>query len=60
VRDVTSDENRCQIRSGAAPEAFAACRNLANALLRRRWHLSIAEALRTYAGRPRGHRHTHA
>lgn len=53
VRDVTFDEDRCQVRSGAAPEAFAACRNLASALLRRAGHANIAEALRTNAGRPR-------
>lgn len=53
VRDVTFDEDRCQVRSGAAPEAFAACRNLASALLRRTGHTNIAEALRTHAGRPR-------
>jgi hypothetical protein len=53
VRDVTFDEDRCQIRSGAAPQAFAACRNLAIALLRRHGHDNIAEALRTHAGRPR-------
>jgi predicted transposase YbfD/YdcC len=52
VRDVTFDEDRCQIRSGAAPQVFAACRNLAIALLRR-WHCpNIAAALRTNAGRP--------
>ena len=53
VRDVTFDEDRCQVRSGAAPQALAACRNLAIALLRRRRHDNIAEATRTYAGRPR-------
>jgi hypothetical protein len=53
VRDVTFDEDRCQVRSGAAPEAFAACRNLASALLRRAGHANIAAALRTHAGRPR-------
>ena len=53
VRDVTFDEDRSQIRSGAAPQAVAACRNLAIALLRRRGHDNIAEATRTYAGRPR-------
>lgn len=52
VRDVTFDEDRCQIRTGAAPEAFAACRNLAVALLRRRGVENIAAALRTYAARP--------
>ncbi len=52
VRDVTFDEDRCQIRSGTAPQAFAACRNLAIALLRRAGHDNIAAALRTHAGRP--------
>jgi predicted transposase YbfD/YdcC len=53
VRDVTFDEDRCQVRTGAAPETFAACRNLATALLRRRGYTNIAAALRTHAGRPR-------
>jgi hypothetical protein len=52
VRDVTMDEDRCQVRSGAAPEAFAVCRNLALPLLRRGQASNIAAALRTYAGRP--------
>jgi hypothetical protein len=52
VRDVTFDEDRSQIRSGAAPQAFAASKNLAIALLRRRGCSNIAEALRSYAGRP--------
>lgn len=46
------DEDRSQIRSGAAPQAFAACRNLAIALLRRCHCANIAAALRTNAGRP--------
>lgn len=53
VRDVTFDEDRCQIRSGAAPEAFAACRNLVVALLRRQGCDNIAATLRTLAARPR-------
>jgi hypothetical protein len=53
VRDVTMDEDRCQVRTGAAPQAFAACRNLALTLLRRAGHDNIAAAQRTYAGRPR-------
>jgi hypothetical protein len=53
VRDVTMDEDRCQVRTGAAPEALAACRNLALTLLRRAGHDNIAAAQRTYAGRPR-------
>ena len=52
VRDVTMDEDRCQVRSGAAPQAFAACRNLTLALLRRCQVRNIAAAFRTYAGRP--------
>jgi len=53
VRDVTMEEDRCQIRSGAAPQAMAACRNLAIGLLRHNKVANIAAALRTYAGRPR-------
>ena len=52
VRDVTFDEDRSQTRTGAAPQATAACRNLAIALLRRAGHANIAAACRTYAGRP--------
>jgi hypothetical protein len=52
VRDVAFDEDRCQIRSGAAPQAVAACRNLVLALLRRAGTTNIAAALRTHAGRP--------
>ena len=52
VRDVTFDEDRCQIRSGAAPQAVAACRNLVLALLRRGGATNLAAAVRTYAGRP--------
>jgi hypothetical protein len=53
VRDVAFDEDRSQIRTGAAPQATVACRNLAIALLRRAGHANIAAACRTYAGRPR-------
>jgi hypothetical protein len=52
VRDVTFDEDRCAIRTGAAPQAVAACRNLVLALVRRAGHANVAAALRTYAGRP--------
>ena len=52
VRDVTFDEDHSQIRTGAAPQVFAACRNLAIALLRRCHVANIAAALRTNAGRP--------
>jgi hypothetical protein len=52
VRDVTFDEDRSRVRTGAAPQATAACRNLAIALLRGAGHANIAAACRTYAGRP--------
>ena len=52
VRDVTFDEDRSQVRTGAAPEALAAFRNVATALLRRADADNIAAALRTLAGRP--------
>ena len=52
VRDVTFDEDRCQIRSGAAPQVMAALRNLVIGLLRRGGASNIAAALRTLAGQP--------
>lgn len=52
VRDVTFDEDHCQVRGGAIPETLAACRNLVIALLRRAGVANIAAGLRTYAGRP--------
>ena len=51
VRDVTFDEDRCRVRSGAAPQAVAACRDLAIALLRRAGLTNVAAGLWTYAGR---------
>jgi hypothetical protein len=53
VRDVTFDEDRSTIRSGAAPQVMAAARNLVLALLRRQRCQNIAAALRSYASRPR-------
>jgi predicted transposase YbfD/YdcC len=52
VRDVTFDEDRSQMRVGAVPQTFAACRNLAISLLRSAGAANIAAALRTYAARP--------
>ena len=52
VRDVVLGEDACTIRSGAAPQAMAACRNLVLALLRRAGYPGIAAALRTLAARP--------
>lgn len=51
VRDETLGEDRCQVRTGAAPQVFALCRNLALTLLRRRGITAIAETLRTDAAR---------
>jgi hypothetical protein len=52
VRDVTFEEDRSQMRAGAGPQTFAACRNLAISLLRSSGVASIAAALRTFAARP--------
>jgi hypothetical protein len=52
VRDVTFGEDRSAVRTKAAPQACAACRNLAIALLRRTGAANIAAACRTFAGRP--------
>jgi hypothetical protein len=52
VRDVTFEEDQSQMRVGAVPHTFAACRNLAIGLLRRSGAANIAAALRTYAARP--------
>lgn len=52
IRDVTFDEDRCQVRSGAAPQVLAACRNLVIGLLRRQGVRNMAAALRTHAGHP--------
>jgi hypothetical protein len=52
VRDVTFEEDRSQMRCGAIPQTFAACRNLALGLLRSAGAANIAAALRTFAARP--------
>jgi Transposase DDE domain len=53
VRDVTFDEDRCPVRTGAGPQVLAALRNTVIGILRRAGHTNIAAALRTYAGQPR-------
>jgi predicted transposase YbfD/YdcC len=53
VRDVTFDEDRCQIRTGSAPQAMAALRNVVIGLLRLCRTSNIAAALRALAGNPR-------
>ncbi len=52
VRDVTFDEDRCQVRSGAAPHVMSALRNLVIGVLRCAGASNIAAALRTYAAHP--------
>jgi len=52
VRDVTFDEDRCQVRTGAAPQVMAALRNLVIALFRLCGARNIAAALRTHAWHP--------
>ncbi|NSW56311.1 MAG: ISAs1 family transposase [Armatimonadetes bacterium] len=52
VRDVTFDEDRCQVRSGAAPQVMSALRNFVIGVLRCAGASNIAAALRTYAAHP--------
>ena len=52
VRDVTFDEDRSQVRTGAAPQVMAAFRNAVIGLLRRAGTRNIAAALRHYAWKP--------
>ncbi len=53
VRDVTFDEDRCQVRTGAAPQIMAALRNLTISLLRLSGKANIAAVLRRHAAHPR-------
>ena len=52
VRDVTFDEDRSQIRTGAGPQVMATLRNTAISLLRLDGATNIAEALRHHARQP--------
>lgn len=52
VRDVTFDEDRCQVRSGSAPQVLAALRNLVISLVRGAGHTNVAAALRRHAVHP--------
>ena len=52
VRDVTFDEDRSQVRTGAVPQVMAAFRNAVTGLLRRTGTRNIAAALRHYAWKP--------
>lgn len=53
IRDVTYDEDRCQIRTGNGPRVMSTLRNLAIAILRLTGATNIAEAQRRHARRPR-------
>ncbi len=52
VRDVTFDEDRSQVRTGAIPQVMAALRNTALGLLRHAGVSTIAAACRHYAAQP--------
>lgn len=52
VRDVTFDEDRRQVRTGAAPQIVAAITNAAISLLRLTGTANIAAALRRHAAHP--------
>ncbi len=53
VRDVSLGEDACRVRSGHAPQNFAALRNLAIGLIRRRTrHKYIPDALRRFIADP--------
>ena len=52
VRDVTLGEDTSQIRSGAAPQAMAAVRNLVVAVLHRAGIQNRASGLRQYGWQP--------
>lgn len=52
VRDVTFDEDRCQVRAGNLPHVMATLRNTVINLLRVTGAANIAKALRHYAARP--------
>ena len=53
VRDVTMDEDRSQVRTGAAPQIMAGLRNLVISLFRIGKEPNIAAALRRCATKPR-------
>ena len=52
VGDVTFDEDRCQVRSGAAPQVLAGLRNLVISLVRSAGHNNMVAALRRHAAHP--------
>jgi predicted transposase YbfD/YdcC len=52
TRDVTFDEDRCQTRTGQAPQALAAVRNTVIGVVHRAGHPNVAAARRSYAAQP--------
>ena len=52
VRGMTLDEDRSQVRTGAAPQVMAALRNMTISLLRLAQEKNIAAALRRHAAHP--------
>ena len=52
VRDATLDEDRSQVRTGAAPQIMAALRNMTISLLRLASEQNISAALRRHAAQP--------
>jgi predicted transposase YbfD/YdcC len=52
IRDETLGEDRCQVRTGHAPQALAALRNTVIGVVRRAGHGNVAAALRSYAANP--------
>jgi predicted transposase YbfD/YdcC len=52
VKDVTLDEDRCQLRKGRTHHLMALFRNLALSLLRLNNYHNIASSLRTFAAQP--------
>jgi predicted transposase YbfD/YdcC len=52
VRDVSWDEDRCQIRTANGPHVMASLRNLALTILRLTGHTNIAAGLRHHAHNP--------
>jgi predicted transposase YbfD/YdcC len=53
VRDVSFGEDKCQVKTGHAPQNLAAFRNAAIGLLRQAGVMEIAVALRDFCYRPR-------
>ena len=57
VRDVSFDEDRSQVGTGAAPQVLAGLKNLVISLVRRAGHSNVAAALRRHNAHLSGFRH---